>query len=37
MRAVHLVKYGNSDKAFETREIDKPIPKEDEVVIKVSH
>jgi NADPH2:quinone reductase len=35
MKAVHLVKYGNSDSAFEIREIPKPTPGPREVLIKV--
>jgi NADPH:quinone reductase-like Zn-dependent oxidoreductase len=35
MKAIHLIKYGNSDKAFEIREIQKPQPHEGEILIKV--
>lgn len=37
MKAIHLIKYGNSDKAFEMREIPRPVPNSSEVIIKVSH
>lgn len=35
MKAFSLVKYGTSEKAFETREVDIPLPKETELLIKV--
>lgn len=35
MQAIHLVRYGNSENAFEIREINRPEPSENEVCIKV--
>ncbi len=35
MKAVHLVKYGDSSKAFEVRDAEKPVPQSREVLIKV--
>ena len=37
MKAIYLVKKGAADKAFEFREVPKPVPKENEVVIKVEY
>ena len=37
MKAIYLVKNGVPDKAFEIRDVTKPTPKEDEVVIKVDY
>lgn len=36
MKAAVLVKYGNASSAFEIREINTPVPKENEVLIKVA-
>jgi NADPH:quinone reductase-like Zn-dependent oxidoreductase len=36
MKAIHLVKNGKAATAFETKEIEKPIPKSNEVLIKVA-
>lgn len=35
MKAAHLTKYGNAKTAFEIREVEKPIPKPNQVLIKV--
>jgi len=35
MQAIHLIKYGDSSKAFEFREINIPKPKRGQVLIKV--
>lgn len=37
MKAIYLTKYGNSDKAFEIRDIDIPTPGATEVVIKAAY
>lgn len=34
MKAIHLIKYGNSDRAFEIKDIDIPTPGPNEIVIK---
>lgn len=35
MKAIYIVKYGNADKAFEIREVPKPVPKAGQVLVKV--
>jgi len=35
MKAVYLIKYGPADNAFEIREVIKPVPKPNQVLIKV--
>jgi len=35
MKAIYLTKYGDADKAFETRQVEKPRAQEDELIIQV--
>jgi NADPH2:quinone reductase len=35
MRAIYIVKFGDADKAFEIRQVAKPVPKPGEVLIKI--